>query len=210
MKEKNTSAMVSIDLMVALVLLIAAVTLALMIMPSISHEDRDWRIKQYMTATRASDNLVQSTGDEGWENEWAAQNFSNVSIIGLIYAGNEGQKQKVLDYNKIKKLMGDPYKDNELNWWEFPGPSTSRSERDNAARALGLAEYNFYMQLHPVGLEITDFNSTLTEINLNKQTINFETAAVIDRYVYIKDGSGYLKDRYGQYTLHYRLNLWVW
>ncbi len=210
MKEKNTTAMVSIDLMMALVLLIAAVTLALMIMPSISHEDRDWRIKQYMAATRASDNLVQSTGDEGWENEWAGLNFSSVSIIGLIYVSNKGPKQKVLDYNKIIKLMGDPYKDNELSWWEFPGPSTSRSERENASRALGLAEYNFYMQLHPVGLERTDFNSTVTEINLSEQTINFDTATAIDRYVYIEDASGYLKDRYGQYTLHYRLDIWVW
>ena len=211
MKEKNTCAMVSIDLMIALVLLIAAVTLAVMIMPSISHEDRDWRIKQYMTATRASDNLVQSTGDWEWE-KWADPDFSNVSTIGLYHVSDEGQKNKALDYNKIKKLMGNPYKDNELSWWEFPRPSTSISQRENAARALGLGDYNFYMQLHPVGLERTDFNSTFTEINLSKQTINFDTATVIDRYVYIKSdsGSGYLKDRYDQFTLHYRLNLWVW
>lgn len=207
--KKNTDAMVGIDFIVALVLLIAVVILAVMIMPSMSHEDRDWRIKQYMTATRASDNLVQTTGGEGWENVWDT-NYSNVSTIGLIYVGAEGPKKKVLDYNKIKKLMGTPYKDNELSWWEFPGPSTSVSEQDNASRALGLSGFNFYMRLHPIGLDIADFNSTVIETNLSKQNINFETVSVIDRYVYIKDASGYLKDRYGQYTLHYRLNIWVW
>jgi len=209
--EKNTDATVGIDFMVALVLLIAAVILATMIMPSISHEDRDWRIKQYMTATRASDNLVQSAGDEGWENEWIS-NYSNVSTIGFLNVNNDGLKKKVLDYNKIKKLMEDPYINNQLSWWEFPRLTTSISVRDNAARVLGLSDYNFYMQLHPIVLDITDFNYSVTEINLSKQTINFDTATVIDRYVYIKSdsGSGYLKDRYDQFTLHYRLNLWVW
>ncbi len=207
--EKNTSGIISIDLMVALVLLIAAVFLAIQIMPGLSHESRDWRIKQYMAATRASDNLVQSKGANLWENEWIANNYSNVSKIGFLYVGPDGALHKVLDERKVRALMGTPYVDNGLSWWEFPNQSTTSSEKENAARALGLSDYNFYMQLHPVGLDQSDFNSTLPGLNLSKKSINFDTVSVVDRYVYIKNSNDHYLI-YNNYTLHYRLNLWVW
>lgn len=208
--EKNTSGMISIDLMVALVLLIAAVFLAIQIMPALSHENRDWRIKQYMAATRASDNLVQSKGANLWENEWIANNYSYVSQIGFMYIGPDGALHKVLDERKVRALMGTPYVDNGLSWWEFPAPSTTGIERDNASRALGLSGYNFYMQLHPVGLDREKFNSTLIETNIRNHNMDFDKASEVDRYVYIKDPAGeYLHD-IDEKTLHYRMNLWVW
>lgn len=208
--EKNTSGMISIDLMVALVLLITAVFLAIQIMPALSHESRDWRIKQYMVTTRASDNLVQSKGANLWESEWSAKNYSNVSKIGFLYVAPDGALHKVLDEKKVRALMNMTYVDNGLSWWEFPNPSTTGSERENAARALGLSEYNFYMQLHPVGLDKGKFNSTLIEMNIRKHNIDFDKASEVDRYIYIKDPAGeYLHD-IDEKTLHYRLNLWVW
>ncbi len=208
--DKNTSGMISIDLMVALVLLITAVFLAIQIMPALSHESRDWRIKQYMATTRASDNLVQSKGANLWENEWIANNYSNVSKIGFLYIGPEGALHKILDERKVRALMGAPYVDNGLSWWEFPNPSTAVSERNNASRALGLSGYNFYMQLHPVGLDKEKFNSSLIETNIRNHNMDFDKASEVDRYVYIKDPAGeYLHDT-DEKTLHYRLNLWVW
>ena len=208
--DKNTSGMISIDLMVALVLLITAVFLAIQIMPALSHESRDWRIKQYMATTRASYNLVQSKGANLWENEWIANNYSNVSKIGFLYIGPEGALHKILDEKKVRALMDAPYVDNGLSWWEFPNPSTAGSERNNASRALGLSGYNFYMQLHPVGLDKEKFNSSLIETNIRNHNMDFDKASEVDRYVYIKDPAGeYLHDT-DEKTLHYRLNLWVW
>lgn len=208
--EKNTSGMISIDLMVALVLLIAAVFLAIQIIPALSHESRDLRIKQYMAATRSSDNLVQTKGANSWENEWIANNYSNVSKIGFMYIGPDGALHKVLDERKVRALMGTSYIDNGLSWWEFPNTSTTSSQRDNASRALGLSGYDFYMQLHPVGLDKEKFNSTLIETNIRNHNMDFDKASEVDRYVYIKDPAGeYLHD-IDEKTLHYRLNLWVW
>ncbi|VVB96052.1 Uncharacterised protein [uncultured archaeon] len=214
MKVKNESGMVSIDLMVAIVLVIAAVMLAILIMPTLSHEDKDWRIKQYMTATRATDNLVQDAGEPGWEAEWTAGNYSNVTKMGFLYIENGNPQQKVLDLKKVKALMGAGYEDNVTRapWWEYPNSTTSYDQRENAARALGLGGYNFYMELHPVGLNL--FNSTPVETNLNNvKVINFDTVTVVDRYVYIADPDNpelikYLK--FDNKAIHYRLNLWVW
>ena len=207
----NDRAMISIDLMVAIVLVIAAVLLAAQIMPTVSHEDRDWQIKQYMTATRATDNLVQDTGEPGWEGKWR----SNITKIGLVYADDKGKViMKVLNLTKVNALMGNGYQDNVTKtiWWEFPNQSIQLAVRANATKSLGMDGYNFYMQLHPVGLEL--FNSTPLEINLSEQKgINYNTATVVDRYVYIinpasEDQIKYLK--FDNEAIHYRLNIWVW
>ncbi|MDJ1423419.1 MAG: hypothetical protein M5U10_16105 [Candidatus Methanoperedens sp.] len=213
----DESAMIGLDLMVALTLIIAAVIISILIMPTLSHEDRDWRIKQYMTATRATDNLVQDDGG-AWETNWnrTEGNYSNVTKIGFIYVGSDGAMQKVLSIAKVEALMGQGYEDNvtKTTWWEFPNssaPDTSPAERENATRALGLTGYNFYMQLHPVGLNPALFNSTPLETNISKSlgNINLNTVSVVDRYVYIKDSTGnYLE--FDNEAVHYRLNLWVW
>jgi hypothetical protein len=207
----NERAMISIDLMVAIVLILAAVLLATQIMPTVSHEDRDWRIKQYMTATRATDNLVQDMGEPGWEGKWR----SNVTKIGLVYVDDKGKvMMKVLNLTKVNALMGDGYQDNVTKtiWWEFPNQSIQLTERENATKSLGMDGYNFYMQLHPVGLDL--FNSSPLEINLSEQKgINYDTVTVVDRYVYIinpasEDQIKYLK--FDNEAIHYRLNIWVW
>jgi len=208
---RNDNASVTIDLMFAVVLVISAMIGALMIMPNISHEDRDWRIKQYMTATRATDNLVQNVGEPGWEVEWNSTNYSNVTNIGLIYsAGDQDTAHKVLDEEKVKAFMGSGYNSSEIDvkWWEFPDSSTPMAERENATRALGLTGYDFYMQIHPVGQQL--FNSTPLETNLsNVKETRLNTISVVDRYVYIKDSAGeYLKSN--NKVIHYRINMWVW
>ncbi len=214
MNAKNESAMVSIDLMVAIVLVIGAVMLAILIMPTLSHEDRDWRIKQYMTATRATDGLVQDAGETGWEAEWTVGNYNSVTKIGFLYIESGNPQQKVLDLKKVKALMGAGYEDNvtKTPWWEFPNPAASYTERENAARALGLGEYNFYMELHPVGLQL--FNSTPVETNLSSvKGIDFDKASVVDRYIYIADPDSPETIKYIKFdnkAVHYRLNLWVW
>ncbi len=210
--------MVSLDLITALVLVIGAVIMAILIMPTLSHEDRDWRIKQYMTATRVTDALVQDEGNAGWETNWTPSNYANVTKIGFVYVDNGTVVRKVLNLIKIQALMGEGYIDIETNttgtnttWWEFPNPTTSKVERENATRALGLEGYNFYMQLHPIGLEPDLFNSTPLQVNLtnhSKVPISDDTVSVVDRYVYIKSNGEYIK--YKNKAVHYRLNLWVW
>ncbi len=107
---RNDNASVTIDLMFAVVLVISAMIGALMVMPNISHEDRDWRIKQYMTATRATDNLVQNVGEPEWEEKWNSTNYSNVTNIGLVYSvGDQDTAHKVLDEEKVKAFMGSGY-----------------------------------------------------------------------------------------------------
>ncbi len=211
-KLDDSGMVVGIDFMVAIVLLISAVMMAIMIMPAVSHEDRDWRIKQYMTTTRATDILVQDTGEEGWEGNWT----SNVTKIGFLYVDDiTGVAMlKVLDLNKVMALMEPGYTDNTTGttWWEFPNYSIPRNVRDNVASSLGLERYNFYMQLHPVGLN--NFNSTPLDANLRAQKgISYDTVTVVDRYVYIMNPSSpdlikYLK--YDGKAIHYRLNMWVW
>lgn len=208
---RNDNASVTIDLMFAVVLVISAMIGALMIMPNISHEDKDWRIKQYMTATRATDNLVQNTGEpEEWKEEWKSGNYSNVTNIGLVYKGTDTTTMhKVLDEAKVENLMEPSYYCSETNikWWEFPNSTTITAERENAIRLLGLTGYNFYMQIHPVGQPL--FNSTPLETNLsNVKGTHLNTVSVIDRYVYIKDSEGYLE--FDNEVIHYRINMWVW
>ncbi len=208
-------AVVNIDLMFAIVLLIGAIMLAIMVMPTLSHEDRGWRIKQYMAATRASDNLVQDAGDPpNWITNWESAEYTNVTKVGLIYVDNGTEVPKVLDEAKLDALM-TKYTDNStgLLWWEFPNPATSYQEKENATRALGLEGYNVYIRLHPVGLNPANlFDSTPLETNLINRSavpINDNAASVVDRYVYIKSGGDYLKDWYNK-AIHYRLNIWVW
>lgn len=207
----------NIDLMFALVLVIAAVFAANSIMPDLTSEDRSWRIDQYMTAVRASDNLVQNAGyPVDWEQRWISGNYSEVRTIGLVYFDESGPRRKVLNLTRVKKLMGEGYRDNitGTSWWEFPTPSTGTLEKENAARALGLEGYNFFMQLHPVGLVY--FDHIPLEANLSNRSslpINEDTASTVDRYAYIADPSAegsikYLK--YDNEAVHYRLNLWVW
>jgi hypothetical protein len=208
---RNDNASVTIDLMFATVLVISAMIGALMLMPNISHEDKDWRIKQYMTATRATDNLVQNMGEPGWKEKWVSANHSNVTNIGLVYSGaNKDTVYKVLDEEKIKALMGQGYNSScfKVKWWDFPGSNTSMSEYENATRALGLTGYDFYIQIHPFGQP--QFNTTLLETNLsNVKGTRQNTVSVVDRYVYIKDSSGeYLE--FDNEVVHYRINMWVW
>jgi hypothetical protein len=221
-KLDDRAVVVGLDLMIAMVLVLAAVMLAILIMPSMSHEDRSWRIKQYMAATRASDNLVQDESQEGWVANWTPPNYKNVTKIGFVYAG----KPKVLNQTKIDAMMAINFDDvingTGLPWWEFPNftklPNEQKIEQENATRALGLDGYNFYMRLYPVGLK--NFNYSRVEINLtnrSKVNMNENTASAVDRYVYIKDNSSmtgylsYLDTAVGNNrTVHYRLNLWVW
>lgn len=209
---ENNDASVGIDLIFAIVLLMSAVMMAILIMPTLSGEDRDWRIKQYMVTTRATDNLVQDTGEEGWENSWKV-NYSNITKIGFLYVHDDKKIQKVLDKTKIDVLMIS-YTDNQTGaiWWEFPRNDTSREERRNATRALGLEGYNFYMQLHPVGLNL--FNSTILDANVRRVNgTSLDTTSVVDRYVYIIDPHSDDQIKYIKYdneAVHYRLNIWVW
>jgi|SRR3990170_2276808 len=227
MDKMNDIGMVAIDLMVAIVLVFAAVMLAILIMPSLSHEDRDWRIKQYMVATRATDNLVQDTGEPGWEEKWKT-NYSNVSKIGFLHAENGMVMQNVLAETKIDALMIIHIDDGgtELPWWEFPNSNstTTLAERENATRALGLEGYNFYIQLHPEWVKSSDtaeldkFNSARLKLiltNRSKVPINDDTVTVVDRYVFIKNSTSSCRSEFICYgnpnsTVHYRLNLWVW
>ncbi len=216
----NESAVVSIDLMVAFVLVMVAVMMALLILPAVSHEDRDWRLKQYMTAVRASDSLVKDEGAPlDWDMMWNSTppDYKDVTKIGLV---DDNSLPNVLNLAKITNLSGQTYKGGtlQLMWWEFPSSTTSEEARANATRALGLTGYNFYMQLHPVGFNTTEFDPTLLNTNLRLVPINNETATVIDRYVYIGNvsGGGCEYICYHNATLnkdisvHYRLNLWVW
>ncbi|CAG0976313.1 MAG: hypothetical protein OIN86_07815 [Candidatus Methanoperedens sp.] len=206
----NDRGMISIDLMVAIMLVLAAVLMAIQIIPTVSHEDRDWRIKQYMTAARAADNLVQDRGEPGWEGKWR----SNVTKIGFVYNDKGIAIMKVLNLTKVRTFMGYGYTDvpTGIIWWEFPNSSILPNERENAAKSLGLGGFNFYMQLHPVGL--SDFDSNLLMANLKNRSINDNTVSVVDKYVYIiKDiGSPCRQDFIcnQNLTVHYRLNLWVW
>jgi hypothetical protein len=178
----------SLDFMVAIVLVMAAVMLAILIMPSMSHEDKSWRIKQYMAATRASDNLVQDEGQEGWVTNWTNPKYLNVTKIGFVH-----DQPKVLDEIKINTTMARNVDViTGLPWWEFPNFSKPTNEQkielENATRALGLDGYNLYMRLYPVGLNSSKFNYSRVEINLSdrsKVPMIENTASVVDRYIYI-------------------------
>ncbi|CAG0949652.1 hypothetical protein METP3_00131 [Methanosarcinales archaeon] len=217
---EDDEAIANIDLMFAIVLVMAAVIMALLVMPNLSHEDRSWRIEQYMTAVRASDNLVQDEGQEGWIANWTALNYSNVTKIGFVYAG----QPKVLDRTKIDTMMAKNFDDgtNEtgLPWWEFPNftkqPNERKIEVENATRALGLDGYNLYMRLYPVGQNTSEFNYSRVDINLtnrSKVTMIENTASMVDRYIYINSSDPLCKGGnlcYDGITVHYRLNIWVW
>jgi hypothetical protein len=218
---ENDSAVLGIDFIAAIVLVIMAVIMAIQVMPTLSHEDRDWRIKQYMTASRAADILVQDAGNpEDWKTDWMAKNYSNVTKIGFVYVNASGKANlKELDEMKVNASMMN-YTDvaTNLSWWEFPDVHSKpwdgqEAGQANFTRVLGLDGYNFYMQLSPVALNGSNFNYTpldIASINRSKLPINYETASMIDRYVYIHGscGEGYLC--YNGSTVHYRLNLWVW
>jgi hypothetical protein len=203
---------VTIDLLFAVVLVIGATMAAFFIMPNVSHEDRDWRVKQYMTATRATDNLVQDRGgpEDTWATSWESGDYSNVTKIGLIYDDeDESSNKKILNQKKIEILMGPGYDNNNIKWWEFPNPDTTQAQRENAARALGLTGSQFYMQLHPVALPEYVFDPTPIETNLSKMRMQISSTSAVDRFVYIKNPEGrYLT--YDTKVLHYRLYLWVW
>ncbi len=218
----NENAVVSIDLMVAFVLVMVAVMMALLILPAVSHEDRDWRLKQYMTAVRASDSLVKDEGAPlDWDMMWNSTppDYKDVTKIGLV---KNNSLPNVLNLAKITNLSGTGYINSgtaKLKWWEFPKSTTSQAELDNATRALGLTGYHFYMQLHPVGLDSSQFDPTPLMMNLTNRGINNITASAVERYVYIKDESGICTGGYVCYhdttldkdiSVHYRLNLWVW
>lgn len=217
---KNDNASVNIDVIFAITLLIGVVIIAIQVMPTLSHEDRDWRIKQYMAITRSADSLVQDEGGSGWEIEWKNGNYPNITKIGLVYINGSGPiKKKVLDVEKVKALMGEGYKDSSTNitWWEFPSSYTTIQSRENITRLLGLSGYNFYMQLHPVGLNYSVgpdyFDSVPLQTNLSNKNIDFGIVSIVDRYVYIVDPSiidniKYLK--YDNEAIHYRLNIWIW
>lgn len=212
---KNDSAVISLDLMFALILMIGSIFMAYELMPNISLEDRDWRIKQYMTATRVSDNLVQDGGDPGWEYNWISGNYQNVTKIGFAFIDVDGNMlKKILDKTKINDLMDSHIDDNTgLTWWEFPNLSISITDKKiiNVTRVLGLERYNFYIQLYPVPVGLDNFNFTPIQNNLINHHINIYTASEIDRYVYIKEDScqeGFLC--YNNTIVHYRLILWVW
>ncbi len=220
MDKIDDRAMVAgLDFLVTVVLVLAVVMMAILIMPSMSQEDRSWRINQYMVATRATDNLVQDEGHEGWVTNWADMNYSSVTKIGFVYAG----RPKVLDRTKIDTMMAKNFDNGTSNetglpWWEFPNftkqPAEQKIEIENARRALGLNGYNFYIRLYPVGLN--NFNYSNVEINLkdrSKVTMIESSASMVDRYVYINTSIPLCKGGYLCYdykTVHYRLNLWVW
>ncbi len=215
---REDKAIANIDLMFAIVLVIAAVWMAILIMPNLSQEDRSWRNKQYMTAVRASDNLVRDEGAAGWAGNWTPPDYAGVTKIGFV---NDSLTPNVLNETKIIALMdqGDPTGTGTagLPWWEFNTSAISQEERINATQALGLKGYNFYMQLHPVGFNNSEFNLTPLITNLSMVHINIDTASAVDRYVYIEDNSsvtGYRSYRDPAVginrTVHYRLNLWVW
>lgn len=220
MDKLDDSAMISsLDFMIAIVLVMAAVMLAILIMPSLSHEDKSWRINQYMVATRATDNLVQDEGQVGWVSNWTTPNYKTVTKIGFVYDG----QPKVLDQTKIDRMMARNIDDGNnytgLPWWEFPNfskPSYEQKiELENATRALGLNGYNFYMRLYPVYFKNSNFSSPHFDKNLtdrSKVPVNENTASVVDRYVFINSPDtsckGYIC--YMNKTVHYRLNVWVW
>ena len=213
MDKLDDRAMISsLDFMIAIVLVMAAVMMAILIMPSLSHEDKSWRIKQYMVATRATDNMVQDEGQIGWVANWTSSNYSNVTKIGFVYDG----QPKILDRTKIDVMMAKNVDViTGLFWWEFPNftklPYEKKIEQENATRALGLDGYNFYMRLYPVGLN--NFNYSRVEINLadrSKVSMIENTASVVDRYIYINSSDPLCKGGYFFYenkTVHYRLNL---
>lgn len=214
---RNNDAITNIEVTFAITLLIGMAMVVSQMMPTISHEDRDWRIKQYMTVVRTTDSLVQDEGESGWEINFKNGNYSNV--IGLAYIGDNRIVKKVLDIEKVKTIMGKGYVDNSTGivWWEFPYTDANITTRNNFARMLGLSGYNFYMQLHPVGLNCYDslkcFDSVPLQTNLSSRPINFDTVSIVDRYVYILDPSITGKIKYLKYdndVVHYRLNVWIW
>ncbi len=220
---ENDSAVFGIDFIAAIVLVMMAVIMAIQVMPTLSHEDRDWRIKQYMTATRAADILVQDAGGPGWEAIWDKSDdssYSKVTKIGFVYVNASGKANlKVLDERKVNALMfNNTDVATGLDWWEFPDVHSKPRDgqeagQTNVTRVLGLDGYNFYMQLSPVALNGSNFNYTpldIASINRSMLPINYETASMIDRYVYFHGscGEGFLC--YNGSTVHYRLNLWVW
>lgn len=218
---KNEDAVVNIDLMFALILIIGVIFMVYQVVPAISQENKDWRIKQYMTVIRVTDTLMHDQGDSEWETKWKNGNYSNVTKIGFLYVDSNGKlAQKVVNRTKVDTLMLN-YTDIIINitetndtigtnttWWEFPSTTTSPEEKENAVRVLGLEGYNFYIQLHPVGLD--KFNPIPLDKNLSSITgANLGTASMIDRYVYIRLSNGeYLK--YKGKAIHYRLNIWIW
>ncbi len=219
----NESAMLSIDFIAAIILVITAVMMTILVMPTLSNEDRDWRIKQYMTASRAADILVLDAGEPGWETIWNKSDdstYPEVSKIGFVYVNTLGREHpKDLDMMKVNALMvQNTDAATGLDWWEFPDVHSKLWDRQeagraNATRVLGLDGYDFYIQLSPVALNGSNFDYTpldVASINRSNLPINYETVSLIDRYVYIHGpcGEGFLC--YNGSTLHYRLNLWVW
>jgi hypothetical protein len=208
MIDDDSALAANFDFMFAIVLVMGVVTMAILIMPNLSHEDRSWRNEQYMTGVRASDNLVRDEGEAGWVANWQTSDYANVTKIGFV---NDSEIPKVLNKTKIDVLMVN-YTDDvtNLTWWEFPNSAfnDSNPEHVNASRTLGLEGYKFYMQLHPVGLD--NFSSIPLEMNLTNVSKIYDTVSV-DRYVYIKNDSckGGFTCYYNK-TVHYRLNLWVW
>ncbi len=190
----NNDATANIDFIFAITLLLGAIMTVIMTIPSLSHEDRGWRIEQYTTTARVTDNLVNN---EKW------LEYDNMP--------------KVLDRTKIIDLIGTGYIDDMsgLTWWEFPKYTNYQIDNGqinsskNVSKKMGIEGYNFYVQLYPVGL--SSFNSTLVGAGLTNVSMNIDTVSTVDRYVYVKDDlcrGGFVC--YTNVTVHYKLSIWMW
>ncbi len=149
---RDEKANISMDFLTAIAVIIIAFVFAVSVLSSIITPYSGYSKELYPTADRAVTLLVEDEGywesedGEGtdWEFKWnysGNYNYSNVTKIGLL----DSNEKNTLDPGKIDTIMED-----QGSWWEYPVPSSSNPELDNASRAMGLGRYNFYIQIRPL------------------------------------------------------------
>lgn len=149
---RDEKANISMDFLTAIAVIIIAFVFAVSVLSSIITPYSGYSKELYPTADRAVTLLVEDEGywesDDGegtdWEFKWnysGNYDYSNVTKIGFL----DSKETNTLDPGKINTIMED-----QGSWWEYPVPSSSNPELDNASRAMGLGRYNFYIQIRPL------------------------------------------------------------
>lgn len=162
---RDEKANISMDFLTAIAVIIIAFVFAVSVLSSIITPYSGYSKELYPTADRAVTLLVEDEGywesenndGKNWEDIWVSQNYSDVKKIGLLSQSSDEEQN--LDGYKISALM-HPISDIE-GTWEYPVNSTTYLERENASGAIGLSQYNYYLQIRP--LDENSYNKTAAD-----------------------------------------------
>ena len=197
----HDAGVINIDLIIAMSLFILVFsfvfyTLAGAVVPYTAEYNRIYPI-----AARTADVLVKDPGlwDNGtsngthWEAKWGTNQLA-VKRIGFAVE----DRHNILNETKMNALMSN-HTGGNLTWWEYPVDGTGDGELKNATRAIGLAPYNFYIQIRPINASA--YNVTKADANITKTVYPIGDVVQIERFVMMIHGGR---------ADEYQMLMWVW